>query len=317
MITLTATMINNSSMIKNITYKSLEKVREVFDTEHDKKFIFRGQSNGYGFNQENWNLSSSFKRYFTNNEISFNSFIVNNLNRGLFNLYFSDYSYPNSDKIANAPFIEKIYFLQHYGIPTCLIDFTKNPIKALYFALSGLKIPSTRQFSDNGYSSFDDDRYVTVYQVDTQRLKEVFGIHEIVDRDFCWDYEQFLLPSKFNTQNQIRIAVDLNPLDKLESTDNYNLKQQEGCFILYDNTESANDISLEETLEHINQDHLKLDSPEPIIIKHNLYLAHLRGKTENESIFSFVRSEKKVTGKTLFNDIQGLKFDLLQMHDNY
>ena len=90
-------------MIQTIEYKSLEKVKEIFDVKYDTKFIFRGQSNGYGFEQENWNLSSSFKRYFTNQEISFNSFIINSLNRHLFNLYFSDYSYPNSEEIAAAP----------------------------------------------------------------------------------------------------------------------------------------------------------------------------------------------------------------------
>jgi hypothetical protein len=302
-------------LIETIEYHSLEKIRKEFDISYDKRYIFRGQSNGPSITNDCWGLTSSFKRHFNNHEISFNSFIVKNLDRGLFNKYFSDYSYQNSRQIADAPFIEKLFYLQHYGIPTCLIDFTKDPIIALYFALSSLKIPITRQFTDSGYISFGKERFVTVYQLDTLQLKDKFGIKEIVDRDFCWDYDQFSLP--FVTQSHIKIAIDLNPLDKLKSLDNFNLEKQKGCFVLYDNTESSNDIPLEETLNHINLDHLKMDFADPIIIKHNLFLDKLREKGNQESIFSFVRDKKNVTGKELFNDIQGLKFDLLQLHDNW
>jgi hypothetical protein len=298
-----------------VEYKTLQKVRELFDKTYDQKFIFRGQSNGFSNLNENWGLTSSFKRYYNNQEVSFNTFILNNLDRGKFNLYFSKYKYPNSSLISQSPFIEKLYYLQHYGIPTCLLDFSKDPIIALYFALSTLKIPSVRQFNDNGYKSLGDQRYVTVYQLDTSQLKEHFQVKEIVDRDFCWDYDQFVLP--FSTQSYIKMAIDLNPLDKLKSLDNYNLENQNGCFVLYDNTESVNDIPLEETLTHINQDHLKMKFNDPVIIKHNFYLDQLIKPRDSESLFSYVRDEKGVTGQSLFNDIQGIKYDLLQIHDTW
>jgi len=298
-----------------VEYRTLRQVRKLFDKTYDKKFIFRGQSNGYSNLNEKWGLTSSFKRYYNNQEVSFNTFILNNLDRGKFNLYFSKYKYPNSSLISQSPFIEKLYYLQHYGIPTCLLDFSKDPIIALYFALSTLKIPSVRQFNDNGYISLGDQRYITVYQLDTSLLKEHFKVKEIVDRDFCWEYDQFSLP--FSTQSYIKMAIDLNPLEKLKSLDNYNLENQNGCFVLYDNTECVNDISLEETLTHINQDHLKMEFIDPVIIKHNFYLDQLRRPRSNESLFSFVREEKGVTGQSLFNDIQGIKYDLLQIHDSW
>lgn len=302
-------------LVKTIEYKDLDQVRQTFDNLFDEKYIFRGQSNGSSSHNENWGLISSYKRYFQNNELPFSSFIINNLDKGRFNSYFNNYSYPNSKKIASAPFIEKLYYLQHYGIPTCLIDFTKDPLIALYFAMATLKIPVVRQYSEGGYISIGSDRYITIYQIDTQLLKDVFGVKEIVDRDFCWDYEQFSLP--FITQSSIKLALDLNPIERIELLDNYNLQKQKGCFILYDNTQNVNSISLETTLEHINHDHLNIEFANPVIIKHNLYLDHLRSKGNRDSIFSYLKKDKGMTGMNLFNDIQGLKFDLLQIHDNY
>ena len=88
------------------------------------------------------------------------------------------------------------------------------------------------------------------------------------------------------------MAIDLNPLDKLKSLDNYNLENQNGCFVLYYNTECVNDISLEETLTHINQDHLKMEFIDPVIIKHNFYLDQLRKPRNNESLFYLLGRRK-------------------------
>ena len=75
-----------------VEYRTLQQVRDLFDKTYDKKFIFRGQSNGFSNLNEKWGLTSSFKRYYNNQEVSFNTFILNNLDRGKFNLYFSNTS---------------------------------------------------------------------------------------------------------------------------------------------------------------------------------------------------------------------------------
>jgi len=298
-----------------ISYKSIEKVINDFDVSYDKKFVFRGQTNDFDEKTIEWDLTSSFKRYFSGNELSFNSFILNNLDRGLYDYYFSDYKYPNADLLSDAPFIEKLYYLQHYGIPTCLLDFSKDPIIALYFALSGIKINRVQSFNNNRCTTYGNDRYVTVYQIDTEKLIEIFKIEEIKNKNFCWNYDNFEL--KFDTQSCIKMAIDLNPLNIIDKKINYNLVKQKGCFILYDNTESIDNNSLIETLENINNDHPETRFEEPIITKHNFYLNDLVDQLGTKDIFSFVRKIKKVTGKTLFNDIQGLKFDLLQVHNDY
>lgn len=300
-------------LIQTVEYKDFEKFKAAFTCTFDPKYIFRGQANGYSSKTDTWDLNSSFKRYFSKKELTFRSFIVNNLERNRFDRYFSNYKYPNSKQIAKAPFIEKLYYLQHYGVPTCLIDFTKNPLVAIYFALTQLKIPAVKQFSQNTYISLGENRFVTVYQIDTQQLLDVFKFKDIDDRNFCWDYDQFVLP--YSTQIGIKIALDLNPLSKIKFLDNYNLMNQNGCFILFDNTESSDSVPFDETLQIINDCHLKRKFERPVIIKHNLYLDYLRTKDAHESIFSFIFEEKRISGRTLFNDIQGLKYDLLQIQD--
>jgi hypothetical protein len=302
-------------IIKTIEYKSIETVRKEFLKDYNPKYIFRGQSNGNSFKQENWDLTSSFKRFFPDSQITFHSFIVNNLDKNIFENYFSEYNYPRSKELSRASFIEKLYYLQHYGIPTCLIDFTKDPLIALYFAFSGLRLPSIRRFSNDSENTFSFDRYITVYQINTELLKKAYGIKEIEDLNFCWNYSQFNL--EFVGYRHIRMALDLRPKNNIKLLDNYNLEHQNGCFILYDNTETDDTSSLDKSLLNIYNNYLNKDIEEPVLVKHNFYLNFLHSKKSEESLSYFIRNRKKLNGKQLFNDIQGLKFDLMQLHDDW
>lgn len=300
-------------MFKIIEYKSIDDVRNNFDIQYDDRFIFRGESNGHGYMNENWDLTSSFKRYFVGNELSFQTFIAFNLEAGTFSGFFNGYNYPESDKLPQASYVEKLYFLQHYGLPTCFLDFTRDPCIALYFAIAGLRIPYGRQYNDRGYISFDQDRFIKVYQLDVQLLRDIFRINDLDDNNYSNNYNRFKVSLSQN--RSVFMAIDTNPLDKISYLNHHNLKNQEGCFILFDNTEDKENISLNQFLLEILEEYNKNPSEFPVIIEHRFYLSQLRGKDEKDSIFHFIRNDKRIRGDLLFNDIQGLKNDLMQIHD--
>ncbi len=160
------------------------------------EFIFRGHSNGYdnslGVTDE-WKINSSYKRYLENTQISFQHFIQIYLNERLFNMHFNIYKYSKTKSLINSTLIEKLYFFQHYGLPTCFIDFTKDPFYALFFAISGIKIPIVRSLKNNRPATFSDNHFFTVLQLHLKTLIENFGVQSIINPDIAFNYSQYSL----------------------------------------------------------------------------------------------------------------------------
>lgn len=82
----------------------------------NNKVIFRGQSN------KEWEITPSIFR---------NGWDIENEKE-----LYKDIQQWNHDKFSSKDFIENICNMQHYGIPTRFIDWTTNPLYALYFAIS-------------------------------------------------------------------------------------------------------------------------------------------------------------------------------------
>ena len=74
-------------------------------------------------------------------------------------------------------------------------------------------------------------------------------------------------------------------------------------------------LSLDQFILELLNDNNMVPEDYPFLIEHRFFLSQLRGKNENDSLFNFIRNEKNIRGSQLFNDIQGLKYDLLQIHD--
>lgn len=111
------------------TIDSVKSLLDILETEINGtkyshlKMWFRGQSNS------EWKLETGVYRHnFTNN----NSDELLEKER----LIYQDFRVQSSGLLTGVETEAELYFLQqHYGIPTRLLDWTKNPLNGLYFAI--------------------------------------------------------------------------------------------------------------------------------------------------------------------------------------
>jgi hypothetical protein len=128
------------------------------------------------------------------------------------------------------------------------------------------------------------------------------------------NYEKYGISFSYNTYYQriAYIALDLQPKVSIESQhENYNLSNQKSCFLLFDNCNS-NDIGFEEFVQsYILQNNIKLKEPIIEISKipyNSIYSKSKRNHPESISLFRYL-TERNISGRYLFNDLQGLKYD--------
>jgi len=115
----------------------------------------------------------------------------------------------------------------------------------------------------------------------------------------------------------IYAALDPNPEIRIgDKFDNYNLLNQNSCFLLFDNCET-NNIGFEDFIQLYAKEK-NISIVEPIIeiykIPYNNIFRKLRRFDSNSvSLFKYL-AMNKISGKYLFNDFQGLKYDFNFFH---
>ena len=108
-------ILNNYYLI--FSYKDYLAKIEQFSKDQNSKIIYRGQT-------EEWDLVLSLFRQ--NYEIGIEKRLYKNIRK-----------YNLNELGRKDNFIDELVKMQHYGIPTPLLDWSENPMTALFFAVSG------------------------------------------------------------------------------------------------------------------------------------------------------------------------------------
>jgi hypothetical protein len=298
------------------------------DFELNETTIFRGQSNSLTNRElDFWEISSSYNR---------SPFKGMRLSEYLLNLArasneISKYGVDCIDKKESNSVVDLMAFLQHKGIPTPLIDFTKDPITAFYFALNGVPPVMSHQHSDAFYHS--------VFELNLPVLIEHFNFKELnlADGVTLFNVYDVLEDYKIDIEKEIN-KYDNLPVIALCSSDkqksnliNYNLEKQDGIFIFFylgeslnlkniwcDNPEcygqikSFNNITFDRVVKYINFQKGTNFKPIKLHLIPYKSLAEPSYDASNEYnlLFTFFKIKEK-TGLNLFDDITGFKHDFL------
>jgi hypothetical protein len=301
-------------------YNSWELLIDDLSSNQTGSKIYRGHSNEFdkSYNKTiDWKLISSYNRVYPYGKYQFRTMINQQLNDELFKQVYSNYKYEKIENLYSSNLLERLYFFQHYGIPTCLIDFTKEPLVALYFAISNVKGNNAASIDKNDNPVlYPNECYASIIEIDYKALVDIIGINIIDIKDF----PQNKLMSKYS-KYEFRFGyagLDLEPLNNCKETnDNYNLKKQKGCFLLFDNEGSGVDFL--DIIKYSQRNNISSKNPkQPLarIYKLNYNAIFKKGnrlQNSNKRLFRFLES-KESTGKFLFNDIQGLKYDFNFFH---
>ncbi len=296
---------------KKYTWKQYNE--EIENECNERNYIYRGVSNTLDDNKViRHKLISSYNRIHPNRSFDID---LSQIFENLFEHYFGDYQWVKENDLANKNLLSRICFLQHYAVPTALIDFSFDPLVALYFAFANLKLSFITSYANNISirSDFSEKYFVTVYKINYKELMKNLSLKEITlsETNFSYNYSDYSKSFCFDGF-EAKVAF-LTDSDALQHHNSYNLNQQKGCFLLYDNkgTGSANYDFITFLCYFAREKNILFDTPPITIYDIDVSTAlaqPLHSAQSPRGVYDFL-SKKGSTGRTLFNDFQGFKND--------
>lgn len=226
---------------------TIDQFKDFYTTHLESKGIYRG------INNSSYKIFNSLQRQIIEKDLNLNikDYISATRNEEILNKYF------NTFKIIPSK-LSIWSYLQHYGAPTPLIDFTYNIRKAIYFAIE--KFDQSNFISTNSLA----DRF-SIFFIDNNDL-ELIKIHDIFKSFAKYKiaatkgFNSYPPDSNFDYNALLSHFDEMFDLDVLEiflmdfqdefvevfnSYNNIRILAQEGLFI----NNSNKDLPLEEALK--------------------------------------------------------------------
>lgn len=210
----------------------------------NKKIYYRGQSN------EEWKIECSlFRENLLLNEEKLNNEILNRKPNDFFNCNNS---------------LEKLILMQHYGIPTRLIDITTNPLVALYFACQG------NPGKDGVVFIFEED---VEYDINDENIVATFSY--LKNNGTIQDFEKLLDKENVIYNDRTTIETILNKKYVLinPKLNNPRIIAQHGLFLCCSNNSGQGNL---DNLTPIKKRSFPIEASKRIIISHEAKLNLLK-----------------------------------------
>lgn len=193
-------------------------------------FVYRGHSN------KDWNLGSTLERILNNKITNENATKVEEFT--LHEFQSKMHIYDNFNKAPSTK-LEWLAMMQHYGVPTRLLDFTNSPYIALYFAIETFTPTQTTDMA----------LYALDYRSLIKRSIEIIKKH---DKTFKYDCSDILLEQD-SIFDEIfdRYSFDLVWITEPKLM-NVRIDRQSGSFLLKSNFEESTEDLLDSEYSHVD-----------------------------------------------------------------
>lgn len=202
-----------NSLVEFIDKVALHRGMTIYSQTVNSMSLFRGQSNA------EWKLTPSVFRD--------NRFIHETA-------LFREFERKNPHEFQGLSNIEKLIKMQHYGLPTRLLDFSQNPLVALYFACMDSSTDGA-VFALHGYPTQNED-FVWISIL-------MKGIFDYEHQSICMEsllqeiqQEPCSFPNRhviaFDNEKELLRIFNMKALAFLPKMTNPRIAAQEGAFLL-------------------------------------------------------------------------------------
>ena len=229
-------------------------------------FVYRGQANA------SWNLESTLERVVGN---QWSAASARKFEDQSYKAFRSKYHIYNQSEHIPQSKLSWLSIMQHYGVPTRLLDFTESPYVALYFALESYSPLSHNDFAIYAidYSDVMEKSLNFIKSRDSKFTETRINIHGQQDRVFDEVVDRFAYDILWISE----------PLEQ-----NARMDRQSGTFLISGNRE----VTIESAIASNTYDSCKIVK---LVISHSLY----------QSVYALLR-KVGINAKSIYGDLTGL-----------